>query len=342
MRIALIGCGGIGGIVAGCLALKGLDIVCIEVNRECADRISEKGIHITGKKGEFRTDIRARAGFDGKSGGFDLIIIAVKNNVLRTVFSEAKKHLDPGGIIVTLQNGVEVISIYEENPDIEIVAGAVGYNSVMISHGEYFVTSDGGITFGSLRTESHRDLSFLKDLFEPMIEVTLADNIGGVLWAKLLIVCGVTGLGGVAGVRTGELLREKVARRLFYEIVTEGAAVAERLGVKVEKFGGAINPVKFGNIGGYPLFIRYILLKIVGLKYRDLKSNIHHSIDRGEKTEVDYINGAVVKHAERLGVAVPVNAMVVKMVKEIEEGKRKMGPDNLYEIYDRLKKQILH
>ena len=91
---------------------------------------------------------------------------------------------------------------------------------------------------------------------------------------------------------------------------------------------------KFGNHRkGYPLPIRAFLLNIAGRKYRDLKGNMNLDIERGKPTEIDFLNGALVSEAERIGLDVPVNGRVVEMVKEIEAGDRKMGLENLFEIY---------
>lgn len=337
MKVAVCGCGGIGGVVAGALGRSRHDVVCIEANREYADRLNANGINLTGKKGELHTPVRACAGFGSEKGRYDLIIIAVKSDALRSVFAAAGEHLAPGGFVLTLQNGLEPLRLCDEFPETRVAGGAVGYNSIMLEYGCYLVTSEGGITVGNLSNCTKGDLDRLKEIFEPLIEISMTDNIHGVLWAKLLIVCGITGLGGASGMLVGELMKQRVARRLFYHIVTEGNLVAKRLGVKMEKFGGLL-PEKFGvHRGGYPVLFRYILLKIIGRKYRELKSNIHHSIERRQRTEVDYLNGEIVRRGEEAGIPTPVNREVVRIVKEIEAKKRCMTVQNLEEIWSKVK-----
>jgi len=335
MKIAVVGCGGIGGIVTGVLASKGLDVSCIESDEKNAGLLNERGIHLTGKKGELFTKIKAFPGFSQEMGKYDIIIIAVKSDALRQVFSQSFGYLCEHGFILTLQNGIEILSIAQEFPKISITPGAVGYNSIMLDYGRYLVTSQGGITVGKLNTSTQEDLIIIKGIMEPEIRVSTTENIEGVLWAKLLIVCGVTGLGGVSGLVLGDLLKNKEARKLFYRIITEGALVAGEMGIKLEKFAGALNPVKFTDLkDAYPLIIREMLLRIVGKKYKDLKSNIHHSLEKSQKTEIDFLNGAVVRKGETFGIPTPVNNLVVKMVKEIEAGKRKMSVENLKEMLE--------
>lgn len=337
MKIAVVGCGGNGGVVAGVLTAKKLDVVCIDLNEEVVRQINDRGIHLQGKKGCFTAGAKAFTHFTREMGKFDIIVLGVKSMVLRQVFLEARDYVSENGFILTLQNGIGILEIAEEFPDVKVVAGAVGYNSIMVGHGKYFVTSNGGITAGSLAAATMDDILLLKSVLEPEIVIEMNRNIVGVLWSKLLIVCGVTGMGGVSGLLVGKLLRYKVARKLFYQVVTEGANVANELGVKLEKLGGAINPEKFStNKEGYPLFIRYLVLKIIGIKFRNLKSNIHQDIERGAKTEVDFINGEAVKIGDRLGIDTPVNRAIVKVVKEIEEQKRQMSVQNLHGIWNQV------
>jgi hypothetical protein len=120
-------------------------------------------------------------------------------------------------------------------------------------------------------------------------------------------------------------------------MAAEGSLLAEKLGIRLLKLPGGINPEKFGTHGkGYPLPVRWILLKLAGIKFKHLKSGIQVDLERGNKTEIDYINGAIVREGERIGFDTPINRLVVEMVKEIEQRRRSMSPENLSEIWDRV------
>ncbi len=331
MKTAVIGCGGNGGVIAAALARNGFDPVCITGRKESAQIISERGLVVHGAMGDFNVPVRAYASSEEADEEFDIIFIAVKSNDLQLVFTEVKESMGKNGLIATVGNGLEILDIAKEHPKLNIAAGAVGYNSVMLNYGRYQANSKGGIVFGPLNGTDVRDLSVIRKCLEPYIDVTFTDNTEGMLWAKLVIVCGVTGLGGASGLVTGKLMKIPAARKLFYRIADEGDAVADALGISIEKLPGGINPEKFGN-RGLPLFIRYLLLKMIGIRYKNLKSNIHYSIERGKKTEIDFINGALVKAGEKTGIPTPVNRAVVQIVQEIESGLRKMDVQNLYDI----------
>ena len=338
MNVALVGCGGNGGVVAVSMAKNRLNPVCIDKNDEIVKALNQSGLQLHGKKGKHRFPISAYTGYSEVQGTFDVIVLGVKSNVLEAVFEEARNYLCQSGFIVTIQNGLEILSIAKKYPDTKVVAGAVGYNAVHEEIGNICVTAKGGITFGTLGSATEDDLFLLKGLLTPMIPVHTSKNTVGFLWTKLLIVCGATGLGGAAGLRVGELLRYPVARKLFYGMATEGSLLAEKLGIQLEKLPGAPNPEKFGNHKrGLPLSIRWLLLNLAGIKFKDLKSNICVDLERGNETEIDYINGAIVREGERIGFDTPINKLVVKMVKEIEDGRREMGRDNISEMWSIVK-----
>jgi len=334
MKIAVIGCGGIGGVVTGVLAAGKQNVCGIELSGKTREALRENGLRLEGKKGSYHANVQVFSRLSDTEERFDVIIIAVKSGALHSVFIEAKQKLCRGGFILTLQNGIEVIDLAEHYPEVKIIAGAVGYNAQMVDFGSYRVTSQGGVTVGNLTCATEDDIFLLKSIFEPLIPVDVTRNTTGVLWAKLLVVCAVTGLGGATGLLLGDLLKRRISRKLFYRIVTEGVLVARAKGVSIEKFAGGVNPEKFASLkGGYPLPIRWLILNLVGMKYRKLKSNIHQSLERGQKTEVDYLNGKIQRIGKDTGIRTPVNGKITQIVKEIEMGKRSMHPNNLFEIW---------
>jgi 2-dehydropantoate 2-reductase len=76
---------------------------------------------------------------------------------------------------------------------------------------------------------------------------------------------------------------------------------------------------------------RHLTIRVVGIKYRNLKSSSLQSLERGRLTEIDYFNGYISQKGKLLGVLCPVNDRLTQMVKEIEAGKRKIAEANLYD-----------
>lgn len=125
---------------------------------------------------------------------------------------------------------------------------------------------------------------------------------------------------------------------IFIEIMIEALEVADSMGLQVPPYEGKINYYKLVNAKGvWGNFYRYALLRVVGFKYRKLKSSSLQSLERGKPTEIDYLNGFIVRKAKELGIRTPVNEKIVEMIKEVERGKRKTSPENVEEIL-----QLIH
>jgi 2-dehydropantoate 2-reductase len=97
----------------------------------------------------------------------------------------------------------------------------------------------------------------------------------------------------------------------------------------VEPFAGKLDYYALirGN-GALDNLRRHLMIRIIGFKYRRLKSSSLQSIKRGKPTEVDYFNGYIAKKGAEHGVPTPINTRIVQMVKEIEAGTRKIDPAN--------------
>jgi 2-dehydropantoate 2-reductase len=94
--------------------------------------------------------------------------------------------------------------------------------------------------------------------------------------------------------------------------------------------GGKLDYYRFLEGGGVlSQMKRDLLIRIIGFKYRRIKSSSLQSLERGRKTEVDHLNGYICARGRKHGVPTPINDAVVRMVKEIEAGQRKMTPENL-------------
>ena len=75
-------------------------------------------------------------------------------------------------------------------------------------------------------------------------------------------------------------------------------------------------------------FKRHAIIRLIGFKYRRLKSSMLQSLERGKKTEIDYMNGYICEQGKKSGIPTPVNDTIVRMIQEIEAGDRKISREN--------------
>ncbi len=199
--------------------------------------------------------------------------------------------------------------------------------------GELEVTSEGEFVIGNIDGKPDNRLPLLKEMLDSVVPTRISPHIMGELYSKLIINSCINSLGVIAGLRLGKLLADRTVRRIFVQIMREAMAVAHAMKLKVEPGGGGkLDYYRFlGNHSLLGELWRHVLIRIIGFKYRRIRSSSLQSLERGRVTEVDFLNGYICGKGREYGVPTPVNAAVVQMIKEIETGTRKIALNNLLE-----------
>jgi len=335
-RLLLMGCGSVGGVMAGALLRAGYEVTIVTHNDEIAQAINANGLRLTTPEGRWTVPTTAHTHLDEVAGPFDVVYLAMKATEVEQAARDVADYLSPEGYVVTLQNGV-VEDRGGAILDREQVVGAlVGWGATMHAPGVYEMTSRGELVVGELDGQVTPRVQRLKVSLDAVAPTTISTNIYGVLWSKLAINCVITTLGAVTGQLLGEMLRRRAIRRLALVIISEVMDVAEAHHVSLEPVGGTLDLYRLylpsdRRAGGFglDLIAKHAIMLAVGLKFRYLKSSMLQSLERGRRTEIDFMNGYVVERGQEKGVPTPVNAALTAMVREIEAGSRPISPDNL-------------
>jgi 2-dehydropantoate 2-reductase len=329
-RIAVIGAGAIGGITAACLAKSGhpIDLVC--KHSEIAQRAMGPGLHVFGVGGDFIAPVNGVESISQLQGTYDLVFLATKATDMMQVATELLPFLKPDSLVVSQQNGICEEALATVLGIERVVGCVVGFGATMHAPAELEKTSEGEFVIGSLDQSQDARLQGLKGLMDLITPTRISGNIMGELYAKLIINSCINSLGAMSGLYLGEMLAKKRARKIFIAIMREAMAVAEAMGLRVEKgAGGKLDYYDFLIDGGMAEFKRHLMIRIIGFKYRRLKSSSLQSLERGRPTEIDYLNGYILDKGHELSVPVPVNANVIMIIKAIEAGERRLDPSNL-------------
>jgi len=334
VRVAVVGAGAIGGVVAAFLARAGWDLEVVCKHQETVDRALSEGFHIFGVQGELRIPLRGVKEIHDLSGPKEVVFLTTKVNDAMEAGRALLPFLKETSVVVSLQNGICEEALAEILGANRVIGCVVGWGASMHGAGELEITSGGEFVIGSLDSQSEGRLSLIKQMLDEIAPARISGNIMGELFAKLIINACINSLGVIAGKKLGELLAMKTARQIFTAIMREAMAVAAAVGIKVERGGGGkLDYYRFLE-GGCVLsrMKRDLLIRVIGFKYRRVKSSSLQSLERGRKTEIDYLNGYICARGRQHGVPTPTNDAVVRMVKEIEGGQRKMTPENLKDI----------
>ncbi|MGZ3405413.1 MAG: ketopantoate reductase family protein [Polyangia bacterium] len=345
MRIAVIGCGGIGGVLAATLTRAGADVTPIVGNPKIASALGAAGYRVRELDGsEWSVPCRRAPLLHASEAEapFDLAFVATQSTTMEAALADARGRLADDAVVVTCQNGLPEDRARAVVGD-RVVGCVVGWGASMVEPGLYKRTSKGVLTFGR-PTPTAPDAAAIAMLTEAASPSLVVDDLAGVRWSKLAINCVTTTLGAVGGVPLGKLLSHRPIRRIGLEVFAEVAAVARASGVKVQPVGGTLDIDKIAiseterslSIGSPSLAYKHSVLLAVGFKYRRLRSSMLYALERGRPPEIDFLNGEIVARGRALGVPTPVNAALVEAVRAIEAGRESSSLAVLRAIHDRV------
>ncbi len=330
-RLLVVGCGGIGGIIAAHLFEQGHDVTALTTNPLIADAINAEGFRVRGDGSPGTVRGRALRELPAGTPPFDYVLLATQPPQVEDAARRALPALAPRGAMVCFQNGLCEERIAAIAGPERTFGAIVAWGASMVEPGVYDRTSAGGFVLGSLGPAAGGDgrLDELARILEAVGATSITDNLAGARWSKLAINCAISSLGTLGGERLGVLMRHRFVRRLALEIMTETVAVARALGVRLEKVSGtldldwiALTDAERVSAGSPGLVAKHALLLAVGARYRRLRSSMLAAIERGRTPAVDFLNGEVVTRGAALGVPTPMNAAIREAVLAVAAGGR--------------------
>ena len=350
MRILVMGCGGIGGIVAAHLIETSHDVAVVSKNPAIVAATEARGFQLRGDGGPRAVAGRACATVgEAREAGllagapFDVVMLATQPTDVEDAARAAVPALAPDGLMVCMQNGLCESRVAAIAGDSRTVGGIVAWGAASPEPGVFDRTAAGGFTLGALDGRDDPRLAALARALECVGPVELTRNLRGKRWSKLAINCAITSLGTLAGERLGALLQHRHARRLALEVMTEAVHVARAEAVTLEKVSGTVDldwlaltddERADAGIGTPALVAKHAMLLAVGLRYRRMRSSMLAAIERGRRPAVDFLNGEVVDRGRAAGVPTPVNARIRDAVWRVAEKKETPGFPLLRAVYD--------
>ena len=333
MKVLLIGAGAIGGTVAVLLKNAGYDVRLMCHRSSVAELIGAEGFFLHGAKGEYRADFTCYSDYaETGEEKFDLVIIATKYASMKECAASALPLVADGGLVVGMQNGILTEELAEVVGRDKAVGCMIGFGATKNSANDVTMTSKGEFYVGMLDGRRPKLLDEFADMLKNVLPTEVTMDIKGRQYSKLIINSCINAVAGITGKTLGEILRDVRARDLFLSIAREGMAVAEAMGVRVPKYGLLLE-YRLLSLSDGRLYnsLCKLVVRAVGLLYSDVRPSTLQSLEKGERTEIDILNGYFVKMGAEHSVPTPVNSRLVAMIHEIEEGKRKSVSDNLDE-----------
>ncbi len=297
-----MGAGAIGSGVGGFLAMAGHEVTFIGREKHMS-AIKKHGLKITGIWGEHLVNnINAKTNVDDV-GVQDIILLTTKATDTEEAAKQFKHLVGDKTIVVSLQNGLDTEEILQEicGKD-KVVGGMIIHGFEILKPGHVNATVFGGnIKLGEVDHKMSERVKKLAKLFnDAKLSADAVDNIEQFLWGKLLYNSCLNPLGAILGVNYGKL-GEKYNWEIIQDIIKEVFLVTKKEGI--ELFWK--NPKAYEN---------HLKNKLLPMTASHI-SSMTYDLERGRRTEIDFLNGKVVELGLKHKIATPVNSMLCNMIK---------------------------
>lgn len=300
MKISIIGPGAM-GLLFGAYLSQENEVSLIGSNPENMAAINAEGVRIQETDGSEQIYHPYACTDSSELGPADLVILFVKAGATEAALQAHRHLIGPDTLLMTLQNGAGHEQLLRQfTDDAHILIGTTQQGSYRLTPISACHSGKGDTAFGVLSGDSMQ-FSWLADLFTACgFPCSPNPQIRGMIWSKLMINASSSVLSGIFQVPQGYVISNPDAWTLARQLITELCSVA--------------------SADGFPFDAEEQIARIH--KHLSLApdgyTSIYADLKAGRKTEIDVINGAVIRTAERLGISVPTHQFVYHTVRALE------------------------
>ncbi len=295
IRVQIMGAGAIGSLFGALIQLSGFDVHYVARSRQLK-ALKENGLTLTGLMKE-----HLEVNVSDTPENADLTIIAVKAYDTE----DAAKMLSKVdcGIAFTIQNGIGNVETLSKYLD-EVVGGVTTYGANLVAPGIINYAGEGVVYVGNDGYVS-KEAKLVKEILDKSkFKCELVSDISFRIWSKAIVNAAINPLTGICRVKNGKIVEVEELWTVAESVVKEGVEVLRKLGILKR----TLKPDDFVE-----------LVRDVAIRTSDNRSSMLQDIENGKRTEIDFINGVIVRKAEELGLKAPTNKILVNLVKGVEK-----------------------
>jgi 2-dehydropantoate 2-reductase len=307
MKIGIVGSGAMGSLFGGRLSLSGCEVVLHDIFREHVETVNAEGLAMEDAATGEMTLARPRASTDpGAIDGADVLIIFVKSTATEEAAAQFVPHAGRGTIVLTLQNGLGNEEILKRHFGAErTAAGVTSQGATFLGPGR-IRHAGRGPTHICMSDGKNEKLSRLCGaLTAAGFETHVSSDVTSLVWSKLVINVGINALTAITSQPNGRLLDSEDTKAIMADLVAEAVAVARARGIALTH--------------GDPLAVVYEVARKTGAN----RSSMLQDFDRQRASEIEVMNGAIVREAAATGTPVPVNATITRLIRALEKARAK-------------------
>lgn len=295
MKIGVMGAGAVGCYYGGMLARAGHQVILIG-RQNHVEAIRQQGLFL--ETLSFREHLSVEASTDAKAlRDAQLILCCVKSTDSEQAAMDLASHIEPSTILLSLQNGVDNAERLQALLPCHVSPAVVYVATEMAAPGHVRHHGRGELVL-ERRVASPRLTALFADAGIP---VEISDNVIGALWAKLILNCAYNALSAISRLPYGLMVQGEGIEDIMRDVVHECLAIAQAVSIEVP--GDTWKAVQ----------------RIARTMPSQLSSTAQDLV-RGKRSEIDFLNGYIVRKGTELGIATPVNRVLHSLVKLLEAG----------------------
>jgi len=288
-----MGAGAVGCYYGAMLGRAGLEVTLI-ARPQHVEAVRSAGLRLQTSSSDEFIKVKASTEADAVRGA-QLVLFSVKSTDTEAAGKAMAPHLARDAAIVTLQNGVDNAERLAATLGREVIPAVVYVAVEMAGAGHVRHHGRGELVIGRARASQAIVAAFAG----AGVKVEISDNVMGALWAKLIVNSAYNALSAITQLPYGRLVQNAGVPAIMDDVVDECLAVAKAAGVHVP--------------GDMHDAVRRIAQTMPG-QY----SSTAQDLARKKKTEIEHLNGFVVRKGEALGVRTPVNGVLLALVRTLE------------------------
>jgi 2-dehydropantoate 2-reductase len=331
MRITVVGAGAMGASYGGHLARAGHEVALLDTWQDHVDAINRDGLRVDGVLGDHRIKVPASAAPNGAAaasgapgGGADVAIMFVDANNTAKAAETLAGLLAPDGFAITFQNGIGNVEKLQAalGPE-RVLGGSSMCSAASRAPGHVTLTHMGTTSLGETGlggtqgSDSPRVQAMLDALRGAGFESEHEPNVMGLIWQKFVVNCAVNAIAATTGLRGGEIVRLPELDAFQDRVLDEIMAVTRAKDIRLP------NPE--------------IAAKIKAQCHKKFnKPSMLQHVEAGRRTEIEALNGALIREAQALGIPTPNNEALVALLKgrELHQQRRLHQPDLDYDAWE--------
>ena len=294
-----------GSLFGGMLALSGCDVVLYDIFREHVEKVASEGLAIEDAATGAVTVARPRASADPAAvDGADALVVFVKSTATEAAAAQFAPRARKDAIVLTLQNGLGNEAILSRHfGSGRTAAGVTSQGATFLGPGRVRHAGKGP-THICMSDGRNEKLDPLRRALEGAgFETHVSTDVASLVWSKLVINVGINALTAITSQPNGKLLESEDLKGIMADLVAEAVAVAGARGIPLANAD--------------PLAVVHDVARKTGAN----RSSMLQDFDRKRPSEIEVMNGAIVREAEKAGIAVPVNTTITRLVRALEKAR---------------------